>query len=62
MPKVFDVLRNEVFLRVSDETLAWLDEQRGQLPRSTFIRSILEAKAQGELPLEDGKGGDHDAA
>jgi hypothetical protein len=42
MPKVADLHRNEVFTRLNDAQLSWLDAHRGELPRSTFIRSLIE--------------------
>ena len=57
MPMVKEPLRNELMIRLDDRLLAWLDGQRGQEYRSTYIRRVLEREAQRELP-KDGERSD----
>jgi hypothetical protein len=38
-------LRNELFVRLSDLQLAWLDQCRGEEPRSTFVRKLIQREA-----------------
>jgi hypothetical protein len=45
MPHVRSNYRNELFVRVGDDTLAWLDETRGEEARSTYIRRLIEQEA-----------------
>jgi hypothetical protein len=48
------VLRNEVFVRIDDRLLSWLDAKRGSEPRGTYVRRVLECEAVRELRKDGG--------
>jgi len=50
MPR--SIYRNELFIRVGDATLDWIDAQRGEEARSTYVRRVLEQEARRDLPQE----------
>jgi hypothetical protein len=52
MPHVRSNYRNELFVRIGDATLEWIDTQRGQEARSTYVRRVLEQEARRDLPQE----------
>lgn len=43
------VFRNEVFVRIDDSLLRWLDQRREEVPRSTYVRRVLEEAARRDL-------------
>jgi hypothetical protein len=45
-------LRNELFLRIDDGTLRAIDTCRGTVPRSTFVRLMLERDLRDREALE----------
>jgi len=52
MPQMKSNYRNEVFVRVGDDTLGWIDATRGEEARSTYIRKLIEQQARRDLPHE----------
>jgi hypothetical protein len=53
MPKPRSLLRNELFVRIGDDTMIWLDAQRGTDYRSTYVRKVLESAARRDLITKD---------
>ena len=49
MRNAMKILRNEVFVRIGDDTLMWIDSQRGEEARSTYIRRIIEQHAKRDV-------------
>jgi hypothetical protein len=47
-------LRNELFVRVDDTLLAWLDAQRGQESRGSYVRRMLQREAVRHLQKDSG--------
>jgi hypothetical protein len=52
MPMPRSVYRNELFVRVGDATLDWLDARRGEETRSAYVRRILERESNRDLLKE----------
>jgi hypothetical protein len=48
MPKVL-TLRNELYVRLDDVQIAWLDTRRGEEPRSSFVRRLIQREAIRDL-------------
>jgi hypothetical protein len=47
-------LRNELFVRVDDTLLAWLDAQRGQESHGSYVRRMLQREAVRDLRKDGG--------
>jgi hypothetical protein len=58
MPKSYNskaaTLRNTLAVRVLDGELRWLDDHRGDLSRSAYVRELLMRAARRDLPPQDG--------
>jgi hypothetical protein len=58
MPQMKSNYRNEVFVRVGDDTLGWIDATRGEEARSTYIRRLIEQQARRDVLRDLQKGED----
>jgi hypothetical protein len=54
--------RNQVFVRIGDATLEWIESTRGEEPRSSYIRRMLEKAARRDVSQEVQDGDVHSLA